>query len=251
MKKTSTLKKILVVLGALVAVVAIVAASVYGTVAYLTSSALVQNSFTIGQVGITMSETKVTDKGVPVGSGERTTQNSYLLMPGASYVKDPTIYVAAESQPSYLFIIVRNDLSASTFTKNAGEKFGTVELDTNNSIEVHNDATKPTILSQLSANGWKPYTSVATGNVYVYCGVNAAEAKVKAGDEIKVFETMHISEESDETLHKYGTAQINIRAFAIQDTGFSDDAEKTALDKAWTAIATEYSTVIVPATPGN
>ena len=55
----SLTKKLLVALCALAAVVTIVVTSVLATVAYLTSSAAVSNVFTVGNVSMTMTESKV------------------------------------------------------------------------------------------------------------------------------------------------------------------------------------------------
>ena len=77
--------------------VLLIAASVLGTMAYLTSSAEVKNTFTIGKVEIKLDETDVTNP-----TGPRVTANSYKLMPGTTYTKDPTVTVKAGSEDSYV-----------------------------------------------------------------------------------------------------------------------------------------------------
>lgn len=77
--------------------VLLVAASVLGTMAYLTSTAKVENTFTIGKVEITLDETDVTNP-----TGPRVKANSYKLMPGNTYTKDPTVTVKAGSEESYV-----------------------------------------------------------------------------------------------------------------------------------------------------
>ena len=77
--------------------VLLIAASVLGTMAYLTSSAEVENTFTIGKVEIKLDETDVTNP-----TGPRVTANSYKLMPGTTYTKDPTVTVKAGSEESYV-----------------------------------------------------------------------------------------------------------------------------------------------------
>lgn len=77
--------------------VLLVAASVLGTMAYLTSTAKVENTFTIGKVEIKLDETDVTN---PTGS--RVQANSYKLMPGTTYTKDPTVTVLKGSEDSYV-----------------------------------------------------------------------------------------------------------------------------------------------------
>ncbi len=82
--------------------VLLIAASVLGTMAYLTSTAKVENTFTVGKVEIKLDEAKVTADGIPVEGAARVTENSYKLMPGNTYTKDPTVTVKAGSEASYV-----------------------------------------------------------------------------------------------------------------------------------------------------
>lgn len=82
--------------------VLLIAASVLGTMAYLTSTAKVENTFTIGKVEIKLDEAKVTADGIPVEGAARVQANSYKLMPGNTYTKDPTVTVKAGSEASYV-----------------------------------------------------------------------------------------------------------------------------------------------------
>lgn len=77
--------------------VLLVAASVLGTMAYLTSTDTVTNTFTVGKVEIKLDETDVTNQ-----TGPRVQANSYKLMPGTTYTKDPTVTVKAGSEESYV-----------------------------------------------------------------------------------------------------------------------------------------------------
>ena len=81
--------------------VLLVAASVLGTMAYLTSTDEVENTFTVGKVKITLDEAKVNADGTVNGT-ERVKGNEYKLMPGHTYVKDPTVTVKAPSVDSYV-----------------------------------------------------------------------------------------------------------------------------------------------------
>lgn len=69
--------------------VMLVTASVLGTMAYLTSTDEVVNTFTVGNVAITLDETDV-DNSTP-GENDRDQANEYKLMPGKEYVKDPIL----------------------------------------------------------------------------------------------------------------------------------------------------------------
>ena len=91
--------------------VLLVAASVLGTMAYLTSTDEVENTFTVGQVMITLDEAQVNEKGQPVDAdgevadlkdAQRVKANSYKLLPGHTYTKDPTIHVDAASEDCFI-----------------------------------------------------------------------------------------------------------------------------------------------------
>lgn len=84
------------------AIVLVFAVAVGGTVAYLTSTANVKNTFTVGSVNIKLDEAKVTPDGKAVTPAERVTANDYKLMPGHEYTKDPTVTVLKGSEESYV-----------------------------------------------------------------------------------------------------------------------------------------------------
>ena len=85
----------------------LVTASVLGTMAYLTSTDEVKNTFTVGRVKITLDEAKVNSDGKPIDENDavvqdpaaaaRVKENSYKLLPGHPYTKDPTVTVQAGS----------------------------------------------------------------------------------------------------------------------------------------------------------
>lgn len=82
--------------------VLLVAASVMGTMAYLTSTDKVENTFTVGNVKITLDEAKVNTDGTPAAPAERVKANEYKLLPGHTYTKDPTVTVIKGSESSYV-----------------------------------------------------------------------------------------------------------------------------------------------------
>lgn len=86
--------------------VLLVVASVMGTMAYLTSTDEVKNTFTVGSVKITLDEAKVDANGVAVTPAARVAENSYKLMPGHTYTKDPTIHVDAASEDCFIRVKV-------------------------------------------------------------------------------------------------------------------------------------------------
>lgn len=101
----------------IVCVVLILALGVAGTIAYLMDSQSVTNTFTVGQVGLGLEETKTNEEGQPVDEDGNVVDdledaattpegNEYHLLPGHSYLKDPTITVKANSEESYVRMIL-------------------------------------------------------------------------------------------------------------------------------------------------
>ena len=179
--------------------VLLVTASMLGTMAYLTSTASVENTFTVGSVAITLDETDVDNS---TADANRDQANSYKLMPGHTYTKDPTIHVAAASEDCYLFVKVANEITA-------------IEGET-------------TVAAQMTAKGWVAVDGV-TG-VYVYTQSNAP-AVVAGGSNVTVFDNFTISGTVDNaTLATYNNKTITVTAYAIQADGFEG---KTASD-IWT-----------------
>lgn len=96
MKKT----KLLTTLGAVALIGAI---GVGSTFAYLTAETnTVTNTFTVGDIQISLDETDITNE-----SGPRVTENEYTdLLPTQTVKKDPQVHVAADSEESYVFMTV-------------------------------------------------------------------------------------------------------------------------------------------------
>ncbi len=82
--------------------VLLVTASVLGTLAFLTSTDEVKNTFTVGSVKIALDEAKVTTDGKPVEGAARVKANEYHLLPGHTYTKDPTVTVKDGSESAYV-----------------------------------------------------------------------------------------------------------------------------------------------------
>jgi len=103
--KKRTRKTLLVICSALI----LLGISIGATLAYLTDSDAVANTFTIGQVRIKLDETNVNDKpATPPTSGapDRVKANEYHLIPGGEYVKDPTVTMLDGSESAYVRMLV-------------------------------------------------------------------------------------------------------------------------------------------------
>lgn len=204
MKKT---RKILLMAACAVLLVCI---SVGATVAYLTSTDTVTNTFTVGKVAITLDEAKVGTDGTPVANVDRVKVNEYKLMPGHEYTKDPTVHFVAGSEASYLFVKVENGIS--DIEAAYGEK--------------------GTIAAQITANNWNLLKS---GSTIYYREVSAEDAT--AGKDYQVFGGFAIKDDveaapspkpTDDTtkyIDDYTNARITITAYAVQKDGFSSALE--------------------------
>lgn len=189
-----TKKKILMALAIACCAILLVVGSIAGTVAYLTSTDTVTNTFTVGNVAITLDEAKVDVYGVVDGT-DRVKENTYKLIPGHSYTKDPVIHVQAGSEKSYLFVKITDEIAAIQDTK--------------------------TIAEQLTANGW----TLLDGDVWYHAAVDASTS---ANDiDVKVFESIKIK--SDAAVATYANKTIKVIAYAVQADGF------TTAEAAWTA----------------
>ena len=97
MKKFLNVKTISLIL----AVILLVGGAVGGTLAWIIDSKTVTNTFTYGDINITLDESDVDDS---TADKDRDTENTYKMVPGNSYVKDPLVTVLAGSEPCWVFV---------------------------------------------------------------------------------------------------------------------------------------------------
>lgn len=206
---------------AIVALVVLVAvASVLGTLAYLTSTDTVKNTFTVGKVNITLDEAEVDMNGVAVTPAKRVKKNEYKLMPGHTYTKDPMVTVLAGSEPSYIKMTV-------TFSK-------ANELD---AIFAPTGADLTSIFKGYDSANWiaKGNTKDAAANTRTYefwyketVGAPTADVALDAlFDSITVPVTI-----TNEQLATIEGMTITVNAYAIQADGFANAEAAWAAFKA-------------------
>lgn len=193
--------------------VLLVTVSVLGTVAYLTSTQTVTNTFTVGKVKITLDEANV-DEDYYL-NGELSTKdeegaempprdqaNDYHLLPGVSYDKDPTVHVTADSDKCYVYVKVENKISAIE-----AESF------------THNDEVYGNISAQIASNDWlqlEDADSNAVANVYY----KIVEDDDKDQD-LVVFEAFAINaDETNTSISSYAGETVTVTAYAVQFEGF-------------------------------
>ena len=188
----------------------LVAASVFGTMAYLTSTDEVKNTFTVGKVSIKLDEAKANTDGSLVSGADRVKANSYKLLPGHTYNKDPMVTVLNGSEPSYVKMTV-------TFSK-------ANELD---AIFAPNGANLTSIFNGYDAASWiaKGNTKDTTANTRTYEfwykeAVGAPNGNVALD---ALFDSITVPGEiTAEQLDTIKGMTITVNAYAIQADGFTN-----------------------------
>lgn len=208
-------------LGLLMAAVLLVTATIFGTMAYLTSTDEVVNTFTVGSVAIKLDEADVKLDGTyETNHDSRVDANDYKLMPGHEYIKDPTVTVLKDSESSYVRMLVTIS-NASTLKEVFGADF----------------------LPENYVKGWDSTAWIASGitedttaNTITYEfrykeTVAAPTADVVLDD---LFESFTVpGTVNNDQLAKLKDMTITVVAHAIQADGF-----ETA-DAAWAAFTTK------------
>ena len=196
-----------------VAALALVGTSVFGTYMYLTSQANVTNTFTVGNVNITMDETDIDDSTL---GKERDTANTYHIYPGQSYIKDPIVHVSAGSEDSWVFVTVKNEIA---------------------SIEENDNTSYKNITAQIEES-WTKIGDDGVGTIlYKY-----SAGKVDNSDTVQdltVFEGFTVDDDITGTvLAGYNNKTVIVNAYAVQAEGF------TTAEEAWN---TAFSSVGITA----
>ena len=179
------------------------------TLAYLTSQDKVVNTFTVGNVQIKLDEAKANADGTLVPNADRVKENSYKLIPGHTYNKDPMVTVLKGSESSYIKMTV-------TFTKAA-------ELD---AIFAPTGADLTSIFNGYDSTNWiyKGNTEDTTANTRTYefwykeavAALTADVALDALFDQIKAPDSLTNSD-----LNNLKDLKITVNAYAIQADGFA------------------------------
>lgn len=194
-----------------------VSASVFGTLAYLTDTEAVTNTFSVGSVGLSLDEADVKPDGTYESDATvRVQENTYHLLPGHTYIKDPVIHVDAKSEDSYIFVKVDNAIAL--FEAATGDGYTSIE-------------------DQIEENGWTPLDGVE--NVYYQ-----TYAKGQGDKDLEVFANFKIDGMANtvagwDTISPE-TTKVNITGYAVQRDGFG--SAKAAWDATF---ALEADAVVV------
>lgn len=207
--------------------VLLVTASVLGTMAYLTSTDEVQNTFTVGQVKITLDEAKVNPDGTLVYKEDgqtpvdRVSTNSYKLLPGHTYIKDPTIHVDAASENCFI--------RAKVTLTNAKEWIAIATKYADNKVENIIKGTDDSIwwVSQPTVDNEKNTVTYT----FVYKNENHTDELGKRiwtktdGTNLVLFDKIVIPGGlTNDELKGVGDSKITVVAEAIQADGFETEA---------------------------
>lgn len=195
----------------------LVVGSVAATFAYLTSQDTVTNTFTVGNVAITLDEAAANADGTLIEGADRVKANSYKLLPGHTYKKDPMVTVESGSESSYIKMTV-------TFSK-------ANELD---AIFAPTGADLTSIFKGYDAANWiaKGNTKDSTANTRTYefwykdpvAALNGDVELDALFDSITLPGTI-----TNDQLKTIEGMTITVNAYAIQADGFA------TADSAWAA----------------
>lgn len=225
-------------------VVALLAVGIIGgTLAYFTDTKDVTNTFTAGNVAITLDEAKIAtdnDGKITVVKDNdenvvRTTEDqSYKLYPGMEVTKDPTITVAPGSEKAWVAakIAVKGDLMDLIGL----EKWGNIDITKIVSGGICNASTQKTNWNSLSmvyentdAVVYQDYSKNTENEWVIYVFVKAAKV---AGDKVVLFDKVTVPTDWDNAeMTKLNNTTVEVKAFAAQEYGFADCF--TAMTKAF------------------
>ena len=210
-------KALLVVLSAAV----LVAASVFGTMAYLTDAESVTNTFTIGQVHITLDEF---DYDNSTEGADRDTENEYHLLPGHEYVKDPTVTVLNKSENAYIRMIV---------TVERMDQLKAALPNSGDTADYYDAATNVFLLQKL-VKGWddqtwlyQGYAEDGTSGEYEFRYKDIVNGKNGDTTLDALFDAIYLPGKyfDNESIEKLADVEINVEAHAMQADGFATAAD--------------------------
>ncbi len=197
--------------------VLLVAASVLGTLAYLTAQDQVTNTFTVGKIALDLWEHEVNADGTKKDTKTQEGNEYDDIMPGRTYSKDPTVTIKADSEAAYVRLMV-----TVTYNEAADAVLG--KYNYISWFDWNNAWIQPTEA---------PATERADGKItrtYEFRYNKAVEATDVDKDLEALFTEIQIPGElTGDELATLENLKIDIIAHAIQADGFAD------ADAAWAA----------------
>lgn len=191
-----------------------------GTLAWLTANTQqVTNTFTVGNINIDLYEHKRNADGTLTGT-EIKGLNDYIVLPGTSELKDPTVEVQKNSEDCYVFLQVK---------------------EVNNTVKDNEDAFQYVTFT-IDTAVWKPLKNANDDHVEVNgCPVYYANYTTKDEDQTyNVLAGTKVSYDEDLTkndIDELGAQkpQLIFKAFAVQVEADGRTAENPNAGSAFTA----------------
>ena len=239
------MKKTIKIFVIVLALIVVFGATILGTLAFLTDEEEVVNTFAAGKVDLTLDEAKTDLYGQKVDPEERVYENSYRMIPGLTYSKDPTVTVLEGSEEAYIRVMVTihnasalNTIMASPrhSLSSYSDLFVGIDSSVWNYIAYTPNNTDNTVTLEFwyattvkgfDANGNKVETKLAP----VFTGLKIPETLTS--EEINLLHGDLADVEGD--------FQISIVAHAIQASGFTNQAD------AWRAFEQQMADVLAEA----
>lgn len=217
-------------------VVALLATCFGGTLAYLKDTHAVKNTFTTGEVYITLTET-----------GAVNGENSYHLIPGKTYTKDPTITLKSGSENAYLAAVITVKLPNADLDLMKGKTMNLVHPDHEDMLLVGGLLEGSEYVQSVSPkdhplSGKNNMLVYGTDEYSIYQIPNSAknewtiymffEGAKTAGTEIELFDTIKVPANwGNAEMDAIEGMTIEVNAYAVQAEGFADCY--TAMTKAF------------------
>lgn len=192
--------------------VLLVVTTVFATMAFLTSQDTVKNTFTVGEISLTLDEKDTDGSETNTTTSGRDKANEYHLLPSKTYEKDPTVHVAAGSEDCYIYVKVTNGIAGAEATT------GT-----------YNGVVYSSISDQIGELGW---TQLVVNDAAVDRVYYKTVEKKDTPQDLVVFNQFKIKDEiTNAELATYVTEEenatkiIEVIAYAVQCAGFDDAAD--------------------------
>jgi len=192
--------------------VLLVISTVFATMAFLTSQDTVKNTFTVGEVSITLDEKDTDNSRTNTTTSGRDKANEYHLLPSQTYEKDPTVHVAKNSEDCFVYVKVTNGIAGA-------------EAQTG----IYNGDEYKSISEQIENLGW---AQLVVNDKEVDGVYYKTVAKEDANRDLVVFNEFKIKDEiTNAELATYVTEEenatkiIEVIAYAVQCAGFDDAAD--------------------------